>query len=263
MRIARLRRSVLGLLSVAIAIGCTKNGAQSIQSPTRAQGACGQARAAADPDAKNLSAEEELDALMAGDSKSGLCTDVARIAVPPLVVLGDADKAWLGEAAAEVVAARLSQAEGTSVLERAELERIIEELEKTRGEAGDSVVGAGKLLGARLLVTGKMFPNGDGSFKGVIKAVATETGVWQPAIEFDAPLDSWSNAVATAAERLRKSLGTTVTAISGPPPLDAKRLETAARAWSSSTKARRWMRSRSTPGPWTAPAARGVTRRST
>lgn len=166
---------------------------------------------------------------MAGDQQTGICRDVARIAVPPLIVLGDTDKAWLGEAAAEVVAARLSQAEATSVLERAELKRIIEELEKNRGEASASVVGAGKLLGARLLVTGKLFPSGSGNYKGIIKAVETETGVWQPAIEFDASPSAWSEAVAQAAERLIATLGSKAVSNVPAQPLDDTRLELAAK----------------------------------
>src|SRR5688572_8774380 len=76
-----------------------------------------------DLEAQNLPAAEEIAAMLAGEG-SGVASDVQRIAVPPLAVAGSLDP-WLGSAAGELVAARLSNTAGASVLARGELGQLV------------------------------------------------------------------------------------------------------------------------------------------
>jgi hypothetical protein len=159
-----------------------------------------------------------------------------RIGVPPFKVLGSESRGWLGEAAAELVSANLTHAQGVSVLERGELTRVIEELKRLQHDVTPESVGkissVGKLLGANLLIIGRVVEVADDAFTLVLKPVRVEDGVLLAAQRFRIGGADWDLEIEPAVGRLLKSIGGGEVDVpaSASPPLTRTRLELAARA---------------------------------
>src|SRR5256885_13162239 len=98
---------------------------------------------AIDVDSQNLGPKEEIDALLQGMPQLGRTTDVAHVAVPPLVVVGGGGDQWLGEAAADMIMSELSTARGVVAVARGELLPIISELAR-KGSDDVTVIATGR-----------------------------------------------------------------------------------------------------------------------
>lgn len=181
-----------------------------------------------DVEAENLDPDAELEALLRGEEELGIAGNVHRIAAPPWVMLGDGTDKWRGEASAELVAAQLSAQEGTSVVQRGELLDLLVALKKAQGQADERVLGKGKLVGAELIVTGTLMPDGD-SYLGVLKAVRVADGTLLPAVRFRATGEQLAVSVNNATARMIKTIGLELNP-SAPPTLPREAAELAARA---------------------------------
>ncbi len=84
----------------------------------------------------------------------------------------------LGADVAVLIGARLSSSPNLIVLERAQLDDILGEqgLSLTGAVSQEAAVKAGGLLGARVLVTGRIFKSSGGKVTYVVKVIGTETG---------------------------------------------------------------------------------------
>ena len=93
----------------------------------------------------------------------------------------------LGRQSAEVVAALLAGEPGLRLVERAALDRVVDELELgASGLVGDRAAEAGRLVGAELIVVGRAFTMGDAAYLSV-RVIGTETGLVRPVlVEADA-----------------------------------------------------------------------------
>ena len=88
----------------------------------------------------------------------------------------------LGRQSAEVVAALLGGEPGLRLVERAALDRVVDELELgASGLVGDRAAEAGRLVGAELIVVGRAFTMGDTAYLSV-RVIGTETGLVRPVL---------------------------------------------------------------------------------
>ncbi len=179
-----------------------------------------------DVEASNLPPEEEIDALLLGEAALGRGSNTKRIAVAAFRVVGKLET-WLGEAAAEVVATGLSRVDGVSVVERAELDKVIAEV-KLGADAGSITKSAQGLLGAENLVLGSLTPNNAGGARVAVRAVRVSDGVVLGAFAFEQSGGDWGAADA-AVGKLAAALGVGAGAPT-PPPLPAAKLGEASRA---------------------------------
>ncbi len=146
----------------------------------------------ADIEGKNLSAEEELGALLKGKASLGRGRGSHRVAVPPFQLHARPEvmreRQYLGGSVAELFASRLTHTEGVSVLERSELTKIIEELRRggeVSSAGAQKLAATGRLVGAEYLVLGGLHERDLTHFHAVIRPVRVEDAVVLPTVEFD------------------------------------------------------------------------------
>ena len=150
-RAQALAKAAPWLAAAVAAVGC---GGAEVSVPPAAPASAPASKV--DVASQNLPIEKELDALLTGTAKLGSPRSNLRVGLVPFKVVGpaEAQKGWVGEAAAVMVAAQLSEVEGVSLVERAQLGRVIEEL-KRGGDSPDGIKRAAAsagVLGARILV---------------------------------------------------------------------------------------------------------------
>ncbi|MBX3207392.1 MAG: hypothetical protein KF764_20255 [Labilithrix sp.] len=155
-----------------------------------------------DLDAQRLSPEEEINALLKAPTAYNHTESFARIAVPPLPVLGAADKQWVGEAVAELVAGALAQHERVSLLERGELTRLVEELKRADGGDMKSPVKIGKLLGAQYMIVGKVIAESRNAFLVSLSPVRVEDGERISTFQVRLRESGWADALTPAVDRV-------------------------------------------------------------
>jgi tetratricopeptide (TPR) repeat protein len=150
-----------------------------------------------DVESRDLPPAEEIAGLLKGARGVGLPGKVERVAVPPFRVLQNngREASWVGEAAAEVLAAGLSGVDGVSVLERGELARLVDELRKEQGGEENAVKAStsGKLLGAQHLVLGSLLPVEGETYRLVVRPVRVEDGVVLPSVQVNLKVGAWES----------------------------------------------------------------------
>jgi hypothetical protein len=101
-------------------------------------------------------------------------------------------------------------------------------LKKAEGEATKPVIAKGKLVGADLIVTGKLIPEGDG-YRASLKAVRVSDGTVLPGEIFRATGDDLATSLTPAMDRLLVRIGLERNP-NAPPKLPKQAVELAARA---------------------------------
>lgn len=187
-----------------------------------------------DVDARRLAPNEELDELLKGSVTTRSSKRAARVAIPPITVLGAKEQDWVGEAIAEILAAEMSHREQVSILERGEMTKLVEELKRNQGESSAAVANAGKILGARHMVLGKAIAQGDNGFLVILTPVNVETSERLPATTLTVRADALSTIGSAADKMVNAVLGTSQGERVSPPtalqPLRDSELEFASRA---------------------------------
>jgi len=227
-RAQALAKAAPWLAAAVAAVGC---GGAEVSVPPAAPASAPASKV--DVASQNLPIEKELDALLTGTAKLGSPRSNLRVGLVPFKVVGpaEAQKGWVGEAAAVMVAAQLSEVEGVSLVERAQLGRVIEEL-KRGGDSPDGIKRAAAsagVLGARILVIGSLIPQGRDRYRAVLQPVQVETGTHLAATQFELSL-AQPQAVADAVRSLSATLGAGARPAKPSQELTPEQLTLAARA---------------------------------
>ncbi|MBL8609936.1 MAG: hypothetical protein JNL38_21555, partial [Myxococcales bacterium] len=227
-RARALAKAAPWLAAAVAAVGC---GGAEVSVPPAAPASAPASKV--DVASQNLPIEKELDALLTGTAKLGSPRSNLRVGLVPFKVVGpaEAQKGWVGEAAAVMVAAQLSEVEGVSLVERAQLGRVIEEL-KRGGDSPDGIKRAAAsagVLGARILVIGSLIPQGRDRYRAVLQPVQVETGTHLAATQFELSL-AQPQAVADAVRSLSATLGAGARPAKPSQELTPEQLTLAARA---------------------------------
>jgi hypothetical protein len=112
-----------------------------------------------------------------------------------------------GKQVADALAALLSDVPGVTLVDRASMARTLEEhaLNLSGLVDSDKAVQAGKIMGARLLVTGKVFALGKSTYV-TAKIIGTETSLVEGVLVKGAENDDTGTLVAALADKLKKAL---------------------------------------------------------
>ena len=115
----------------------------------------------------------------------------------------------VGAQVAEVVTALLSSEPSLRLVERASLDKAVDELElNASGLVGESAARAGHLVGARLLVVGRVFTL-EGTTYLSARVIGTETGVMRPVL-VQAPAGRGGPPLGTLAKQLADGVAAAV-----------------------------------------------------
>jgi len=195
-------RSIPTVVWVAVVLSCARGAGTAIKKPQH----LAPLRPPIDVSSKNLAPKDELDALLDGVAGYGRTVDVIRIAVPPPDVHAPEQQKWIGEAAAAVMMSELSRVPGVSVLERAELQTLID-LQKANVPA-DTLRKTGKILGAQVMLVGTIQPMGS-NWRIDLRPVRVEDGTILGSASREAPERDLTATMHDMAEEVPASLGVT------------------------------------------------------
>jgi len=121
---------------------------------------------------------------------------------------GSKELAGTGASIGELMNAYLSTSEGLILVERAELNKVLaeQELSLTGNVDAASTIKAGKLTGAQILVTGRVFQTGSKTFV-IAKVIGSETGrVYAATVNFGGA-DELADQVQSLAAKVAKLIG--------------------------------------------------------